>query len=148
MLITGYDYVIISNISPNIAVLEFNRRIKILWDKVKIDYMEELIDENCFITYIKDNDMEFFFDEHAYSITENGEGPFSLITNSYDKILMDVNTKKISLDGDDSEFDNDEYNYYKILLKNSFQYTLVLPQSLENKFCNNIFKILENILIG
>ncbi len=59
---------------------------------------------------------------------------------------MDVNTRKISLDTDDLEFDNDEYNSYKILLKNSFQYTLVLPESLENDFCRSIFEVLESIL--
>ncbi|MBI0394489.1 hypothetical protein [Acinetobacter bereziniae] len=146
MQITGYDYVIISNVSPNIAVTEFNHRIKSMWNNVQTHYMEELNDENCFITYIKNNEMEVFFDEHAYSITREGDGPFSLISNSYENISMDVNTRKISLDTDDLEFDNDEYNSYKILLKNSFQYTLVLPESLENDFCRSIFEVLESIL--
>jgi len=91
--------------------------------------------------------MEVFFDEHAYSITREGDGLFLLISNSYKNISMDVNTRKISLDSDDLEFDNDEYNSYKILLKNSFQYTLVLPESLENDFCLSVFEVLENILI-
>ncbi|TNL60495.1 hypothetical protein EYY58_08015, partial [Acinetobacter bereziniae] len=41
MQITGYDYVIISNVSPNIAVIEFNHRIKSMWNNVQLIIMEE-----------------------------------------------------------------------------------------------------------
>lgn len=151
MDITGFEYFVTSNKTPDIVLKKFNIRINKLWSNCIVYINDELHDEHFFYSYVKDKAMDNFSAENAYQLNQDGEGQISLTCSK-------INLLKTYVTTDYTYYDNYEetYKYYpkdSILRKNTFilyniySYNLILPAIPQHPFCIKIIKILEEAIL-
>ena len=148
MQISGNDYIVVSNIKPKRVLKNFNKRINKIWRYSIINVMDELDEEEkgyFFYTYIKDKNMECFFEDNAYSLNNNGEGVFSLGCHKYDEITLNSKTTQFKKNDEILNFSN-HYTHNFILL-NNYVYGLILPESCENEFSKKIIHLLKESIL-
>lgn len=146
MEITGYRYLAISNKFPTLFLKNFNIKIKNFWESCivfEVEEMHEFENNSFFYTYVKDREMDEFFEENAYRIDSNSEGPFSIYASMYKNISISSNSDCINFyDG----FDPEKNFPYGIFLSNAFLYSLTLPENKNHEFCKKVIEIFNSSL--
>ncbi|WNY82979.1 hypothetical protein NNQ28_00665 [Cronobacter dublinensis] len=94
--------------------------------------------------FSKNKKMYSIFDETGYHLNENGEGCFMLISSMLDHFESKV--KIINIGYPQSRSNTEPYDSV-IMLRNIWEYTLVLPSEItEGDFSKDIYEFLEAVL--
>ncbi len=145
-MISGIDYMFISNVDGKYVNECFRDFFVKLWANPIFDDSLMCSKEDKTELYelfiAKNNAMLEFHDENGFELDENGEGCIYLISSKYPKINKDLRS---IVKNDLNEI---ECTYkYDIVLHDCWQYTLVLPATIEDgKFCKLVHEELLAIL--
>lgn len=143
MMITGIDYIIYSDKSPYDIEEYFISLLKKKWNKLIIDEFERT-DSRLELFFAKDKKMFYRFDKVAYTLNEQGEGCFMLLSNIIDQLESKI--KILDIIYPESKHNKIQYDS-TIMLHNICEYTLVLPAEItESDFAREIYTYLENAL--
>ena len=145
-MISGVDYILISNTDGKYVDKCFRDFFIKLWRTPIFDDSVSCSKENktelheLFVS--KNNTMLEFHDENGFELDENGEGCIYLISSKYSKINEDLSSII------KNKLNEIECIYkYNIVLNDCWQYTLVLPATIEDsKFCKLVHEELLSIL--
>lgn len=155
-MVTGYDNVIFSNAEPVRALRQFTRLLSTRWPhfldetewKNKLNHFTGKLD----FFFCKDDEMLAYYEEHDYSINDQGEDCFSIYVNSIDyfgaNIIVEKELKNSILENEGSLLNRDAYKA-NIVLNDIYEYTIVTPEDpKKNEFSNFLFSNLSNVLEG
>jgi len=133
MEITGNDYVIYSSVSIYSIENYFVKKLKEKWKNPIIEI--ETTSNRIEYYFSRDEEMEMFSNENAFSLDKYGEGIFLLIANK----ISPLNSKAIIIEENrDEKIKIDPYETF-LLFNEVWRYTLVLPENLnESKFSADI----------
>ncbi|EPN1932680.1 hypothetical protein ACTV70_004308 [Cronobacter dublinensis] len=142
-MISGIDYVFYSNKSPFDIEESFISLLKEKWVNLIVDEFERS-ESRLELFFSKDKEMYSIFDETGYHLNENGEGCFMLISSVLDQFESKV--KIINIGYPQSRSNTEPYDAV-IMLRNIWEYTLVLPSEItEGDFSKDIYGFLEAVL--
>ncbi|GAB3503341.1 hypothetical protein [Emticicia fontis] len=136
MEVTGYDYIIYSQVSIFDVVDKIQDEIKKIWPNAVIRETENVPSEKLWLFVGKDKIM---IDDltKGYELDENGEGCFSIIGSSKefeDLLLANIEKGIINCE-------------IRFLMKRFWSYTLVLPALIhEDPFSAMIYNLVINVL--
>ena len=147
MEITGNDYVIYSTQPTSVFDFKdcFHKHLKARCKHFIVDDEPFYFAENgyqndeCFeLFYTKNEEMGDFQEKNGYSLDSNGEGCFMLMGIKLNMIDLNIFVPEQAHDPSRSDILTAEYNS-KLLAKNLWEFTLVLPGTVENSlFCKFI----------
>lgn len=132
MHITGYDYIFYAPLPPKKFLKRFRKQIKKhIWHEYLEDYHHDRQDDSILAYFQKDEAMDLFSDYHAYSLNEEGEGPFAIFTSKYRTHNVQSIARDLTLIVDGVEF-NDEALFQTVYIcRKTYRYTLVLPANID-----------------
>jgi hypothetical protein len=149
MTISGADYCFYSTTPVFEIIDEFYAKLRTRWSSFIVD------DSNFFKDRPKDKYLELFFSkdekmdnahtEEGFHLDENGEGCFMLMADNKGSTNLEIFVKEQAHDKDSAmrtmAFDS------KLLAKNLWVYSLVLPDAVEGSpFCKFIMDTLIGLL--
>lgn len=142
-MITGYDYVFISNIQPEIVEFGLTKMIKKIWENPIIDVCERLPDRlELFVS--KDIQMGKYHEEHGFSLDNNNEGCVFFGARAFSVLQGEAN---VLFWNEPEKLRNLAPYVTNISLLNVWEYTLVLPSEFEESvFCKSIYNGFLTIL--
>lgn len=135
-MITGNDYVFISNIKPDIVEIGLRKMFKNIWKNPIIEVCERQFDRlELFIS--KDTQMGIHHEEHGFSLDNNNEGCVFFGARTFSILQGDVNVLSWN---EPEKLRNLAPYMTSISLLNVWEYTLVLPAEIEESvFCKSIY---------
>ena len=135
-MITGNDYVFISNIKPDIVEIGLSKMFKNIWENPIIEVCERQSDRfELFIS--KDTQMGIHHEEHGFSLDTNNEGCVFFGARAFPILQGDVNVISWS---EPEKLRNLAPYMTNISLLNVWEYTLVLPAEIEESvFCKSVY---------
>lgn len=143
-MITGVDYVIYSTTSIFHVIGCFYNQIKVRWEQFIVQEFGYEADTYLELFFAKDEAMNHHHEEHGFSLDCNGEGCFMIFGKKLEVTDLDIFVnEQIHYP---NEISTESYDS-KILAENLWEFTLVLPETIENSpFSKFIMDSLLNVL--
>lgn len=143
-MITGVDYVIYSTTSIFHVIDYFYNQIKVRWEQFIIQEFGYEADKYLELFFAKDEAMNHHHEEHGFSLDCNNEGCFMIFGKKIAVTELDIFVKE-QIQGQ-NDIPTESYDS-KILAKNLWEFTLVLPETIEDSsFSKFIMDSLLNVL--
>lgn len=138
-MITGLDYVFISNLSAHIAEKNFLAKLHLIWNTPIIEEYERRPD-HLEIFFAKNELMNKAHEENGFSLDPNGEACFMLLARKIKFLQGEVHIRGWKYP---KEMINIEPYNSQLSLKNIWEYTLVLPSPITaNAFSRQLYNAL------
>ncbi|WP_127959633.1 hypothetical protein [Serratia microhaemolytica] len=142
-MITGVDYIFYSSKKPFDIESDFISLLKEIWKSIVIDEFERS-DDKLELFFSRDSLMNSEFDNNGYSLDENGQGCFMLISKKINFFECEMEVKNITRPLE--KVGTLKYESH-LLIENVWEYSLVLPGEItESNFCMDVYiKLLSTI---
>lgn len=124
---TGIDYTFIANIAPVTAEGVFMEYIAVEWTQFSIEVFERT-DDHIELFLSKDAEMRQFHEEKGFIPDDRGEGCFMFCARRFPLLQCEARICNVSFP---DELKNIEAYDSAVLLRDVWEYTLVLPASIE-----------------
>lgn len=128
-MITGVDYVIYSTTSIFHVIGNFYNQIKVRWEHFIVQEFAYEADKYLELFFAKDEAMNHHHEEHGFSLNCNGEGCFMLFVKKIAVTDLNIFVKE-QIRGQNN-IPTESYDS-KILAENLWEFTLVLPATIED----------------
>ena len=143
-MITGVDYVLYSTTSIFHVIDNFYNQIKVRWEQFIIQEFGYEADKYLELFFAKDETMNHHHEEHGFSLNCDGEGCFMIFGKKIAVLELDIFVKE-QIQGQ-NDMPTESYDS-KILAENLWEFTLVLPETIEDSpFSRFIMDSLLNVL--
>lgn len=144
MTFTGTDYTYLTNIEPNKIESIFVKKVHGHWPSAIIETFDREKD-HLVLFFAKNAEMNQFHDENGYSLNMEGEGCFMLCARNFSAFQSDADIFNVSTP---ESMQNVDRYYSKLLFSSAWEYTLVLPDLIEESvFANKIHMFLMDSIL-
>jgi len=134
-MITGLDYIYLSNVPPSIVIPRFKKKILRLWPMPIVEEFDRTNDK-VELFFARDAQMNQQHEDLGYTLNIDGEGCFMLSARRIDFLQGDIHI--INWKTPVKMANIEPYDAHLSLL-NAWEYTLVLPgQVTESKFLTDL----------
>lgn len=138
-MISGVDYIFLSNIPPNNVEPKFILQLQLLWKKPVLEEFDRL-PAYIEMFFAKNKMMSKLHERKGFFLDRNREGCFIWCARKIP--LLEGKIKVIKWQTPKEMKNIAPYNNY-LVLEDVWEYTLVLPASIqESQFCHYIHKIM------